>query len=146
MHGINSQYVQDVVALIVLIGGIVVYSKGRVPQQTIKNLSQVNESYIALNQTLQDRIANLEKQREVDTNLHGENTKAIARLQGQIDLYKELPLRELAEGIKYNNEISNKILDTLKTTAKINAEDRDVLTNQNLHIKTEVHKIMEQDK
>jgi len=137
----NGQIIQDTLIAVGLLGGTLLYYKGRVPQQTIKNLTEVNASYVELNSTYEKRIKALELQAQDDKSKHLENTKSIARLQGQVDLYKELPLRELADGIKEvailtkDNAESNKaILNQLKATAGIAAEDRDVLTNQNLHI------------
>lgn len=146
---INGQTVQDVLIAIGLLGGTLLYYKGRVPQQTIKNLTEVNASYVELNSTYEKRIKALELQAQDDKSKHLENTKSIARLQGQIDLYKELPLRELADGIKEvailtkDNAESNKaILNQLKATAGIAAEDRSVLTNSDKHIHDEVQKAL----
>jgi hypothetical protein len=137
MTGISTTFnpVNDLVVLIVFVGGVFAYARTRIPQQTIKNLQDLVAS-----QT--QSIAEL-KERGI------EDAKAISKLEGQIAVYKELPLRELADGIKEvvkiskDNAISNqKILETLQSTAKINEEDRDVLTNQSKHIRDEVTKLM----
>jgi hypothetical protein len=145
MHGLDSQQVQDVVALIVLIGGIIVYARGRVPQQTIKNLLQLTDAY-------EKRIKALEEELKDNHQIQLKNVAAIGELQGQVTVYKELPLQELADGIKEvvkisrdNAQSNQAILEQLQKTAVIAEEDRDVLTNQNLHIKTEVHRVMDKD-
>jgi len=155
MIELNSQYVQDFVALVIFTGSVLVYRNGRIPQQTIKNLEDSNKSYIELDKARQAAIDALEKKVQDVTDKHTaerlELNKAISTLEGQIQVYKELPLRELADGIKEvviisrDNATSNKaILNQLQSTAGIAAEDREVLTNQDLHIKTKVHKIMDQ--
>jgi hypothetical protein len=131
----TSQLVQDIVAGIVLIGGIIVYSRGRVPQQTIKNLGQLTDTY-------EKRIRALEDELKDNHTLQLQNVAAIADLQGQVKVYKELPLQELADGIKRVSDSNSEILKVLQATSAIAAEDRDVLTNQNLHITTEVDRIM----
>ncbi len=135
MSVVNSQLIQDVVAGIVLIGGIIVYSRGRIPQQTIKNLTSLTDTY-------EKRIKALEDELKDNHTLQIQNVAAIADLQGQVKVYKELPLQELADGIKKVSDSNEKILKVLQDTSEINAQDRDVLTNQNLHITTEVDRIM----
>lgn len=132
---VDSQLIQDAIGLIVLIGGTLAYTKSRIPQQTIKNLE-------ALAQTYEKRIRALEDELKENHKQQLTNVASIADLQGQVKVYKELPLQELADGIKQNNSISIEILNELRKTAVIAAEDRDVLTNQNVHIKTEVEKII----
>jgi hypothetical protein len=131
-----------ILSILCLIGGAILVIKSRIPQLTIKNLQQLNDTY-------EKRITALEEKIKEDAHLHVENTKAIANLQGQIKIYKELPLQALADGMervveisKVNADSNAQILKVLQTTSRINAEDRDVLTNQNQHIKTAVHKIM----
>lgn len=75
-------------------------------------------------------------------------SKSLHTMQGQIDLLKDIPLatidlslKELAKLNKEQADSNYQILQTLKKTAKIDAEDRDVLTNQNKHIRDEVKKI-----
>lgn len=130
--------VNDIVLLVVFISGVVVTSHSKIPRQNVIDLQ-------ALNSTQDTRIKALEEERLADA-------KIIGTLEGQVQTYKELPLRELADGIKEVVDISKEnarsnqaILDQLKRTAVIAAQDRDVLTNQNLHIKTEVHKVMDEN-
>lgn len=46
--------------------------------------------------------------------LHIDNEKAISKLQGQVDVYKELPLSELATSMKSMAETQERILKHLK--------------------------------
>lgn len=73
---------------------------------------------------------------------HQDSQKAIHRLQGQIDVLQNIPLKDINRDIASIEKTNKQILDTLQTTSKINTEDRDVLTNQNKHIATEVDKQM----
>jgi hypothetical protein len=130
--------INDILLLIVFVGGVIVYSRSRIPSQTIKNLQDLADSQTKT-------IAELKVARI-------EDAKAIGVLQGQVQSYKELPFesfKDLSVGIKEvvkvskDNAVSNqKILEVLQVTARINAEDRNVLTNQNKHIATEVDKRM----
>ena len=77
----------------------------------------------------------------------------IGKQAGQIEVLKSIPLvnidTTLQEIAKFNKVLADSntlILERLNATADIAAEDRDVLTNQNLHIKKEVKKIMDEDK
>ena len=119
---INGQTIQDILIAIALIGGVFVYARGRIPQQTIKNLAESNKSYVTLDLARQTSIKNLELQIKSVIDKHNEErlelNKAIADLQGQVKVYKELPLRELADGIK-DVVIGNKaILNVLQKSAK----------------------------
>lgn len=128
---INGQAVQDLVIAIGLIGGTLLYYKSRLPRQTIKD--QV--SYIAAQEK---RISDLERGR-------AEDMKAIATLEGQIQVYKELPLRELADGIKEvvkisktNADSNQKILQTLKDSALIAASKDAGINVHSQHVDEQV--------
>lgn len=134
----SFQLIQDVIAGIVFVGGVIVYSRSRIPQQTVKNLQQLTDSY-------EKRIKALEDELKDNHQIQLKNVAAIGDLQGQVKVYKELPLQELADGIKQVSKSNVQILQELQKTASIAAEDRDVLTNQNAHIRTEVTKIMDHE-
>jgi metal-dependent amidase/aminoacylase/carboxypeptidase family protein len=132
---INGQIVQDVIIGITLVGGVLLYLKGHVPQQTIKNLEAANDSYVKLDATRQKSIEALElKVKEIIDRHTAEKlewTQAVAELQGQIKVYKELPLRELADGIakvvdiSKENAISNQhILETLRESAGTHSAEK----------------------
>lgn len=140
-------YVLDALGVTgIVVGGYVasksVYSKenGAAATELIANLQKLRETDKA---EFMRRIKALENRHAEDERLHNENSKAIADLQGQLKTYKELPLVTLADGIKEVAASNKEILAQLRETATIAAEDRDVLTNQNLHIKTEVRKEMD---
>ncbi len=48
--------------------------------------------------------------------LHMENEKAISRLEGQVEVYKELPLSKIATAMEQITETQKKILKELEKT------------------------------
>ena len=99
----------------------------RIPKQTITNYEQLSIAQ-------EKRIAALEEQSKIDHKNHLENIKAIADLQGQIKVYKELPLQQMAkamqdisEGNKAIAESNRQILLSLQSSAMIASEDRSTL-------------------
>lgn len=105
------------------LGGIF-YARSKVPNQTIAN-------YKALTESQEKRVAALEDQSKVYQQNHLDSIKDIADLQGQIKVYKELPLQEMAiamqristvnEGIAKSNQL---ILDTLNRSAGLLADEK----------------------
>jgi uncharacterized membrane-anchored protein YhcB (DUF1043 family) len=71
----------------------IIYIKSRIPEQTI---DQQNKLISALNGRL-DALA--EENKELHKQ-HVESQKAIAELQDQIKVYKELPLQEISNSLK----------------------------------------------
>ena len=118
---ISPVVIQDVLVGITMVGGTALYYKGRVPAQTIKNLIVSNKSYIELDKARQASLVALEEKLKEATAKHVEDrmelTKSISDLQGQIKVYKELPLRELADGINEIGRTNLKILERLETSA-----------------------------
>lgn len=112
----HSQLIQDVIAGIILIGGVVVYSRARVPQQVIKNLQQLTDTY-------EKRIKALEDELKNNHLIQLQNVAAISDLQGQVKVYKELPLQELADGILKVSITNTEILETLKQSALVLVKD-----------------------
>ena len=99
----------------------------RIPKQTITNYEQLSIAQ-------EKRIAALEEQSKIDHKNHLENIKAIADLQGQIKVYKELPLQEMAkamqdisDGNKAIAESNRQILISLQSSAMIASQDRSTL-------------------
>lgn len=76
-------FIAEVVAAILL---ALLYVKSRIPKQTIEQQSQLIGA-------LQDRVKLLE-------DAHHTNQKAIGTLEGQIKVYKELPLQEIAKSLQ----------------------------------------------
>jgi hypothetical protein len=100
--------------IVILIGGAALVLVSRTPSRTISQLRELTSVY-------EQRLHILEEQ-----NL--ENVKQIGELQGQIKVYKDLPLREIADGMKQislvNESVTSsneKILDTLQ--AYLNREN-----------------------
>ena len=167
MH-LTGTDVSDIFIVITILGASILYARNRIPQQNVKEQGELITTLQALRladaekttkqlniltDTYEKRIKALEDELRVNHQMQLDNVAAIAELQGQIKVYKELPLRELADSINKVVEISQsnadsnkKILQVLQQTATINAEDRDVLTNQNLHIKTEVDRVIGKSK
>lgn len=110
------------------------------------------------NRLLKEQNAELKIANKELLEKHGQSIAEISKMQGQIDVLKSIPLvnidttlqkiAEFNEKLSISNDkiqqTNDKILATLTKTAEINAEDRDVLTNQNKHIATEVDKRMDE--
>jgi len=116
-----------IIGYISLLVGSILALFSRIPKQTITNYEQLTAAQ-------EKRIAVLEEQSKVDHKNHLENIKAIADLQGQIKVYKELPLREMAkamqdisDGNKAIAESNRQILISLQSSAMIASEDRSTL-------------------
>lgn len=87
----------EVVGVIVL---AVLYVRSRLPKQTIEQQAQLIES-------LQARVQDLEKG-------HVNNERVIAELTGQLKVYKEIPLEEIAKSLKNLENLPEKIEQVLK--------------------------------
>lgn len=114
----------SVIGYIALVVGSILALFSRLPKQTIQNQKDLIETY-------EKRLKALEDQKDEDRKQHIENVKAIAELQGQIKVYKELPLQEMAQAMQkislVNETIAKsneQILSTLKNSALIAADDR----------------------
>lgn len=75
----------------VLLG--ILYIKSRLPKETI-------EQQTKLIAALEGRIKTMEDDNKILLGKHVENEKAIAMLEGQIKVYKELPLQDIAKSLK----------------------------------------------
>ena len=116
-----------IIGYISLAVGSILALFSRIPKQTITNYEQLSVAQ-------EKRIAALEEQSKIDHKNHLENIKAIADLQGQIKVYKELPLQQMAkamqdisEGNKAIAESNRQILLSLQSSAMIASEDRSTL-------------------
>jgi hypothetical protein len=122
------------------VAGALLYARSQVPGQTISNYKDLAESQ-------ERRIKALEEQRGVDHRNHIENIKAIADLQGQIKVYKELPLQDMAsamqkistvnEGIAASNKL---ILETLQGSAHLLADEKSDRRSKEATITTTISK------
>lgn len=69
---------------------------------------------------LKERVDILEKEREDARSQHVENQKAIANLEGQLQTYKEIPLKSIALSLQALPKIvegNDKILSTIQGSA-----------------------------
>lgn len=134
-----------IIGYISLLVGSILALFSRIPKQTITNYEQLSVAQ-------EKRIAALEEQSKIDHKNHLENIKAIADLQGQIKVYKELPLQKMAkamqdisDGNKAIAESNRQILLSLQSSAIIVSEDRSILLNptqniENQNVETQVIK------
>ena len=87
---------------------------------------------------LKERVDILEKELRYAKDEHMENQKAISNLQGQLQTYKEIPLKSIASSLDKLSDSNNRILETLKGSAVIAATDRDALVNANQTVENQV--------
>lgn len=123
---------------------------------TNKLLREQNQELRNQNEFLKGQVKTLNIQHDKDKAdwafRHNESITEIAKLQGRVETLTAVPLQSIDKSLdalvkvsKDNAESNKLILGQLKEKAKIDAEDRDVLTNQNVHIRTEVHKVIDRD-
>jgi len=131
----TAAVIQDLIIGIGLISGILLYLKGHVPQQTIKNLKESNDSLIGLNATREAEIKKLAKEVHENNATHAEEVlklnKEISSLTGELRVWRELPIKKLADGmdaivkVTQENALSNqKILETLQSSAATLATEK----------------------
>jgi len=141
---LDSQLIQDILITIGLVGGIIVYSRGRIPQQTIKNLEESNKSYTELDKARQANIDALEVKVQNVITAHREEvlqlTKTLADLQGQIKVYKELPLQQLAEGMRDVVNGNRQIVTLLTNSATRLVKDTANAASEVAHVKEDLAK------
>jgi uncharacterized membrane-anchored protein YhcB (DUF1043 family) len=90
---VELQFLIISVELIVGIMLAVLYIKSRLPKETIDQQTKLITA-------LEGRIKTMEDENKEQLKKHIENEKAIAELQGQIKVYKELPLQDIAKSLK----------------------------------------------
>lgn len=106
------------------------YIKSRLPKETIEQQSKVISA-------LEKRIEVMEFENKEQLKKHIENEKAIAALQGQIAVYKELPLQDIAKSLKALENLpqefekitqanSQKILDAVSNVTVQNVKQQNV--------------------
>lgn len=102
------ELVSIVISAFFLIVSSIIYLKSQLPKQTIQNQKELIETY-------EKRLKALEDEEKANKKQHIENVKAIADLQGQIKVYKELPLQSLADSMKEIANTQRIILTALQT-------------------------------
>jgi uncharacterized membrane protein YgaE (UPF0421/DUF939 family) len=125
MH-ISANAIQDIIIAVGLIGGswgVYKANKSKIPAQTIKNLEDSNASYETLDKTRQAEIKDLNDKLDKALKAHADDrlefAKELADLNGQVKVYKELPLQELAAGIRDLASGQNEIIKALQASASI---------------------------
>lgn len=98
----SSELIRLAEGILVLTGiGGVIYAvfKSQTTRQTITSQKELID-------TLKTQVDELRT-------LHIDNEKAIAKLSGQLEVYKEIPLKDIADSLKGLNETQTKILKKL---------------------------------
>lgn len=113
--------------------GAILYAFSRQPKQTIQNYKELAESQ-------EKRIADLEAKAEAQHADHIESIKAIADLQGQIKVYKELPLQEMATAMQKISSTNDNILNILQKSAITLAVDTHDAANAVAEVKADLSK------
>jgi len=101
------EFISIAISSVFLIVSSFLAIKSQIPKQTIENQKTLIETY-------EKRLKALEDQKEEDRKQHIENVKAIAELQGQINVYKELPLQQMADSMREIAQTNKKILTLIK--------------------------------
>ena len=102
------EFISIAISSVFLIVSSVLAIRSQLPKQTIQNQRELIETY-------EKRLKALEDQAEQDKKQHLENVKAIADLQGQIKVYKEIPLQQIADSMKELANTNKQILARLHT-------------------------------
>ena len=133
------EFWREIGSLVALGVSAVLVIISRIPKQTIEQQKD-------LIQALTGRIEDLEKSHENDVKNHLESVKAIANLQGKIDVYKEIPLKDIADSMKQMSKVNSEIaksndliLRTLQKSAKTLATE-----NQTVQEQTVIHQTVEE--
>ncbi len=114
-----------VLVLEIVVGVVLafIYIKARIPKETIKQQGELITA-------LQQRQIQLDDENSKLRSDHIENQKAIAALQGQIKVYKELPLKEIAASLKMLEEMP-------KQFEKIQAQNTKVIVDSVNNVKVQ---------
>ena len=112
------------IEVVVAAGLAYMYVRSRVPQQTIdeqtKLINVLNgrlDTLAGENKDLQDRLL--------------ENQRAVSRLEGQIEVYKELPLQEIAKSLKALEVLPTEFKKISKTQSDVTIKAFRSIVNDN---------------
>lgn len=86
---------------------------------------------------LKERVDILEHKLEDAHKQHVENQKAISNLEGQLQTYKEIPLKQIANSLTELSASNGQILAVLQSSAAISAEKD--LKSQKIDTQTAEH-------
>jgi hypothetical protein len=88
---------------------------------------------------LKERVEILEKERDYAKAEHLENQRAIKYLEGQLDTYKEIPLKSIAHSLESLPSLvksNEEILNSIKNSATLLAKEKKRPRKQ--HIETQI--------
>ena len=105
MNDFNINILLNSLSLIALIGGGWVLIRSRVSKENQTQQKELIRTLTDINATYKQEITDLK-------DLHIENTKAIANLQGQIKTLKEVPLNRIMSGIEMIESTNKSIAET----------------------------------
>lgn len=97
----------------------VLYIKSRLPKETIEQQTKLIDA-------LEKRLATMEAEHKDLLTKHVENEKKIATLEGQIQVYKELPLQDIAKSLK---ALENIPVEFERITNKYNKQIMQAISN-----------------
>lgn len=106
MNTLDLSNIFSVAGYVAGVAGALFYARSKVPGQTIAN-------YEKLTVAQEKRIKALEDQSKIDHQNHLDSIRAIADLQGQIKVYKEMPLQEMATAMQKISDTNQLILTAL---------------------------------
>lgn len=107
---------------IAVIAIAVVYVRSRIPKQTIEEQGKLIAA-------LQLRIETMAEENKSLYQKHIDNEKAISDLQGQIKVYKELPLNDIADSLKELRTLKNIPIEFERITRKNTKEILKAVSN-----------------
>lgn len=105
MNDFDINILLNALSLITLLAGGYLIVRSKTTKENISQQKELIETLTSINATYKSEIVELRT-------LHIENTKAIANLQGQVEIYKDLQLKSIAE-------TNRQILDVLSRSALI---------------------------
>lgn len=105
----------------IVVGFVVsaVFIRSNIPKQTIKEQSELIKTYLE-----RDKLR--EVQLNECTEKHKESEIMIAKLQGQVDVLRSIPLTSIDSSMKRIATSNSEILKTLNKSAIIAATDKDL--------------------
>lgn len=122
----------DVIGFAEIIGAIAIafiYIRSRIPKETIEQQTKLIEA-------LNGRLDSLDAENKEMHRQHVENQKAIADLQGQIKVYKELPLQDIAKSLKALENLPTEFEKMSEKSAKNIIEAIGNIKNQHVENQT----------
>jgi len=108
----NAQELVKLIEGLIVVSGLAAIFWALFKNQTTKNVISTQNELI---KTLQGQIQAIRDEAADLRNKHIDNEKAISKLQGQVDVYKELPLANLSSAM---SELARNQAEILKIIKK----------------------------